>query len=438
LITGGVDMIALDVEMELRESQRQADREFLHDYQRVPDGDWEYWLFMSGRGAGKTLAGSHATIEHLREFGPDAWAVILAPTIGDARKICVEGPTGIYTLFRHEFTEYNKTLLTLEHVDGGRLSVFGGDEPKRLRGPQSTWLWIDELASIMDETVDNVILGNRIGENPRAMLTTTPRKRKMLKEFIDDPRTHLTQVATDANVGLSDKVKRRFYDKYGGTRLGRQELLGEYIEDVEGAMFKSSWIDDNRVAVAPEMERVIVAVDPATTARKVFRKTGEINKKASSDQTGVVVCGKGIDGDYYVLYAIGLRASPATWARKAIDLFDEYGADKIIGERNNGGDMVEAVIRQQWDDAPLDTVHASRGKMLRAEPVALLYEKNRVHHVGVFEGLEDQQTTFPVENELDDELDASVYAITELMNESKNELLMGKVGNGIFNPSIGH
>lgn len=438
MIETGVDMIALEVELELRQKRRQRDRDFLHDYQHVPSGDWDYWLLMGGRGVGKNVTGSHATIEHLREYKSDAWATILAPTIGDARTICVEGPTGIYTLFQHEFVEYNKTLLTLEHVDGGRLKVFGGDEPKRLRGPQHSWLWVDELASIIDETIDMALLGLRLGERPRALFTTTPKKRKMLKSIIDDPRTYLTQVATDRNTGLSAIVKRRLYDKYGGTRLGRQELNGEYVDDVEGAMFKSSWIDNNRVARAPDLERVIVAIDPATTAKIKYKKTGEIDDKRSSNQTGIVVVGRGFDGFYYVLAAEGLRTSPAKWAQRGIKFYDDFGADRIIGERNNGGDLVESVVRNQWEDVPFTTVVASRGKSIRAEPVALLYEQNKIKHVGVFGELEDQLTTFPVANELDDQLDALVYAITELSNDSKTELLMGRVGHGTFNPTNRH
>lgn len=433
--TGEPDIALVETLYIMRRKRAERTRAALLDHQKVPTGPWSTWVIMAGRGSGKTYAGVNAVVEHLREFGPDAWVMIIAPTGDDARDVILEGPSGLWTLFRNEFVSYHRTLLKLKHIGGGQVKVFSGDEPNRLRGPQSTLLWIDEIAIQDDETIDNARFGNRLGPDPKFIATTTPKKRASLKSLLNEPGVVVTRATTDDNPHLSEKARVRLYDKYGGTRLGRQELKGELIEDIDGAMFKSAWIDDARVSVAPELERVVVAIDPAAST-PASNGAGKKARRKKGAETGQVVAGRGVDGDYYVLFGDGYRVTPGTWARKAIELYDQFGADHIIGEKNNGGDMVEHTIRQEWDDAPFSTVWASRGKSTRAEPVALLCEQGRVHFVGVFPELENQLYAFPVEDELKDILDAFVWAITFLMDDDGNEtLLMSRLGDGKFSNS---
>lgn len=382
-----------------------------HQIPPDPDADpsgipWLHWMLMAGRGAGKTDAGAHYVNTYAEEH-PASRIGIIAPTLSDARTICVEGETGL--LHANPAIRFNRSWGELTWSNGARGQLFGAYTPEdtqRLRGPQHHLVWCEELASWrqLDPTWDMMRFGLRLGERPHAIITTTPRPRDRLKRLLADPRTVLSRATTDDNPYLHADVRAELYARYAGTRLGRQELFAELVEDIEGAYWHYGMIERARVVQAPQtLARVVVAVDPAGTHTD------------TSDYTGLCVAARGEDGHFYVLDIRQLRLSPEGWARRALDLLDEYAADRILAERNNGGDMVEATIRSVRRDAPIRTIVASRGKAVRAEPVAALYEQGRVHHVGIFAEAEEQMCSFPVQVEHDDMVDALVYAITDLM-----------------------
>jgi len=410
----------VETELRLRQTRLASIRDGLLPHQRRPAGDWKTWAVVAGRGAGKTFLGSNEVVSECRVGGPNSWPIIIAPTLSDARDVCIEGPSGIWTLFRSEFSDYNRTRLILRHVSGATVKAFGAEKPDRLRGPQSSFLWIDEAAIVDRETIENALFGLRLGVNPRVLLTTTPRPTTFLKETIADPTTVVTKATSFDNPHVSERALDSLRKKFDGTRLGRQELLGEFLEEAEGALWRMVTIDANRIRPEnmPEVVRTVVAIDPATT------------KKKKSDFTGLAVASECVDGNYYTRFSVGLKVSPRVWARRAIDLYHEYEADVMIGEVNQGGDMVETTIQTEWRDAPLKMIHASKGKRVRAEPVATLAEQGRVKYVGKLTSLEDQLINFgyTVEPEHDDELDAHVYTITELMGEEP-ELLFRRLGS---------
>jgi len=412
---------------------KRIDNVVLLPYQEPPKGEWDLWIFRGGRGIGKTFIGSYYVIQFLRRYRKDAHVIIVGPTIGNTKKICLEHPlSGLYTLYKNEFAYYNRSDLILRHRDGGRVQCFGAEKPQRLNGPECNLAWVDELALISEDAWDQLQFCVRIPipqdtptdypKHPHIIATTTPKRRKFLRDLAKESGTIDRKPAhTKDNPHLDETRKKFLVKKYGGTRLGRQELAGEYIDDVEGAMWHFDWIANNRVprvdkdgesllqSYISKMQRIVIAIDPAGMSA------------AKNDETGMSVAGLGEDGDYYVFEINGYHLSPLGWGNKAIDFFDQYQCDKIIGERNNGGEMVESNIRTCWKgknrkDAPVKTIHASRGKAVRAEPVATLYEQGRVHHIGIFEESEEQMCDFPIANELDDRVDSVVYAITELMD----------------------
>jgi predicted phage terminase large subunit-like protein len=253
------------------------------------------------------------------------------------------------------------------------------------------------------EAFDMLMFGLRLGAHPRALFTQTPKPLKVLKDLIAQPTTITVRGATfDNRDNLPDVFFEQIVRRYEGTRLGRQELYAEILEDVEGAFWRMADIDAGRVREHPELVRVVVGVDPAVTH-------GE-----SADETAIVVAGKGIDGDYYVLAIDGYRLTPDGWARRVVDAYDTHSADRVIAEVNQGGEMVEATMRQVRQTLPVKVIRASRGKTVRAEPVAALYEQGRVHHVGTFAVGEQQMCGFPVADDNDDRVDALVYALAEL------------------------
>jgi phage terminase large subunit-like protein len=387
----------------------------LHDWdglwarpnQVAPPGEWLTWLILSGRGWGKTRTGVEWTISRARS-NPRWRIALVARTAADVRDTMVEGESGILACSPPWFTplwEPSKRRITWPN--GAQATTFTAEEPDALRGPQHHDAWADELASwqYAQDTWDNLQFGLRLGTHPRVVVTTTPRPIKILRELISDPTTHITRGTTfdnAANLAPSQVAKLRA--KYEGTRLGRQELGGEVLDDVPGALWTRALLDGYRVRKAPELARVVVGVDPAVTS-------GE-----ESCDTGIVVAGKGIDGQFYVLADRTCHLSPDGWARRSIVALDEFEADRIVAEVNNGGDMVEQTIRTARKNAPVRQVRASRGKRVRAEPIAALYEQGKVHHVGAFAEMEDQMVTFLPEGneESPDRVDALVWALTEL------------------------
>lgn len=375
--------------------------------QLPPDGDWHIWLILAGRFWGKTRTGAEWLAGCALSAPNTRWAVV-APTYADARDTCVEGESGLLAVVDHAVENWNRSLGELTFRNGSKVKLFSADEPDRLRGPQHHGAWCDELAAWRyPETWDQLQFGLRLGTNPRSVVTTTPRPTKLVRSLLESDSTHVTRGSSfDNAANVAESAVEWLRDKYEGTRLGRQELYAELLTDVEGALWTYDTVEAARVRQAPELTRVVVAIDPAVTS-------GE-----DSDETGIVVAGVGIDGAAYVLADLSGRFTPDAWANRALGALGQYQGDRIIAEVNNGGDLVERVLRTVDGSVPYRAVRASRGKQTRAEPVAALYEQGKVHHVGVFTELEEQLTTWtPDSGKSPDRLDALVWALTELMVE---------------------
>lgn len=371
----------------------------------LPQGAWAYWLILAGRGFGKTRTGAETVREWVKS---NRFVNLIGATADDARDIMVQGESGILACCpRWERPEYKPSQRALHWPNGAKSLIFTADEPERLRGKQHEKLWCDELAAWRySDAWDQAKFGLRLGANPQAVVTTTPRPTAMVKALIADAATVTTRGKTaDNRANLAPAFFDAILKRYEGTRIGRQEIAGEILDDNPNALFKRADIDAARVEKAPDLMRVVVAIDPAATSSE------------GSDETGIVAAGCDAKGDVYVLADRSGRATPEGWARAAILAYDEFKADRIVAEQNNGGEMITAVLRSVDARVPAKLVTASRGKAIRAEPIAALYEQHRVHHVGSFARLEDQMVEFdPSEppEKSPDRMDALVWAITEL------------------------
>jgi phage terminase large subunit-like protein len=379
-----------------------------------PPGDWLVWLLLAGRGFGKTRTAA----EDASAYGldnPGSRIAVVAETFSDGRDVCVEGESGLLSCLPESAVKlWNRSLGELVLTNGTIYKLFSGDKPDGLRGYQFHRAWVDELAKFRyaRETWTQLMLGLRLGDDPRCVVTTTPRPISLLRELKDRPNTHVTRGSTfDNAANLAAPFLEEIRERYEGTRVGRQELQGEILDDVPGALWTRQMIDDSRVKSAPDMRRVVVAIDPAVTS-------GE-----DSDETGIVVAGRGVDRKAYVLADRTCRLSPDGWARRAVIAFDEFSGDRIVAEVNNGGDMVENVLRTAAPRIPYKKIHASRGKRVRAEPVAALYEQGKVGHTRAMPELEDQMVSFAPEGTdgSPDRVDALVWALTELMLERRGQ-----------------
>lgn len=374
---------------------------------QLPDeSDWVTWLFLAGRGAGKTRTAAEYLAWQAIINPETRWAIV-APTHADARDTCVEGESGILNVLRDYgvLKDYNRSRSEIFLTNKSRIKLYSGEEPDRLRGPQFHGGWFDELAAFKyPEAWDQYQFGARLGEHPRTIVTTTPRPTKLIKDLLKRDNVRVVRGSTFDNAkNLAPSALAELRLRYENTRLGRQELYGEVLEEVEGALWTRDIIESARVTNCPPLVRIVVGVDPAVTS-------GE-----SSDETGIVVAGITADGHYYVLDDKTLRATPDAWARVAVNTYHEHKADRIVAETNNGGDMVTLLMRQVDSTVSVKKVTATRGKQLRAEPISSLYEQGRVHHVGYFAELEMQMCEWtPQSNESPDRLDALVWAITEL------------------------
>ena len=405
--------------------------------QLAPAGNWFFWLILAGRGWGKTLVGARYVLQNVLTM-PGCIAHVVAPTQADVRGTCFEGVSGLLakmpTALRPT-VKYSSTDLEIRFPhNGSAIRGFSAEKPDRLRGPQCHVAWGDELASWgggdsgradssrggrsrLLETWDNLLYGLRLGTDPRLVLTTTPRPLKFLRMLEAHEKTIVTRGSTLENrANLAETTLKLLYDTYDGTRKGRQELHAEILTDVEGALWTLAQIERCRTYSHPEMIRIVVAVDPATTAQ------------ALSDETGIIVEGLGEDGKIYTLDDVSGKYSPREWAQRTLQAYERWGADCIVAEVNQGGDMVGNTLRAEAEGRAfrLKTIHARRGKYLRAEPVAALYEKDRCRHFGKFTHLERQMTewTGSATEESPDRLDAKVYASLELITGStKNAFL---------------
>jgi phage terminase large subunit-like protein len=384
--------------------------------QLTPEGDWTTWLILAGRGWGKTRAGAEWVIQQAKDH-PGCRIALVGETAADARKVMVDGESGIIECSPPDFKpEYQPTNRMLIWPNGSIAETYNATQPDQLRGPQHHFAWCDEIAKwqYMQASWDQLQFGLRLGKNPRQIVTTTPRPLGLIKKLMNDPDTVVTRGRTyDNAANLAAPFLKQIEESYGGTRLGRQELEGEVLEDIPGALWQRSVIDETRRPEAPaELQRIIVAVDPAASSEE------------GSDETGIVCVGMARDADGYnrgyVLADYSIRGSPDEWAKRAVSLYREFEADRIVAEKNQGGDMVEAVIRAVDRNVPVTLVHASRGKLVRAEPVSALYEQRRVHHVGRFDELEDQMCTFSADSDRregsPDRMDALVWGLSFLFD----------------------
>jgi len=386
---------------------------FSHPHQRPPElaqggAPWTTWLILGGRGAGKTRAGAEWVRAQARI--PGARIALVGETAHDAREVMVEGVSGVLGV--HEDIERPAWIPTrgrLEWPGGAVAECFSAEDPDSLRGPQFSAAWCDELAKWRhaEATFDMLQFGLRLGTRPRQVITTTPRPMRLLKRIMADPTTALTRAGTAANAyHLSPAFLETIVARYRGTRLGRQEIDGEVIEERTDALWTRARLEACRLTAAPACSRIVVAVDPPASATK------------HSAACGLIAAG--LSGDFiYVLAdetASGL--SPAGWARKAIALWRRFEADCLVVEVNQGGDMVRQVIRDEDASVPVTPVRAFRGKYLRAEPIAALYEQGRVKHCGDLSELEDEMCDFGPDGlssgRSPDRLDALVWAVTAL------------------------
>lgn len=413
-------------------------------------GPWSTWLILAGRGFGKTRTGAEtvakwATGSTPLGKGQCSRIALVAETGADARDVMILGESGLCNVGHPDFRPtYHPSKRQVEWPNGAQAWLYNAVEPDQLRGPQHDAAWCDEMAKwrYMQDTWDQLQFGLRLGDHPKTIVTTTPRPLPLIRKLIKDPNVAVTRGATwDNAANMPMSFIREIEDKFSGTRLGRQELEGEILDDIPGALWNREMIDNFREREAPEdLQRVIVSVDPAASNNE------------GSDENGIVVVGLARDKDGYargyVLEDASLKGSPEQWASTAVKMYRKWSADKIVAEKNQGGDMVLSVLRAADRSVPVTLVHASRGKHTRAEPISALYEQGRVHHCGRFDKLEDQMCLFSIDNLRSpamgspDRVDALVWGLTELFDkitarrrvQPKETDAAGKVVNGLWRP----
>ena len=381
--------------------------------QIAPDGVWQTWMVLAGRGFGKTEAGAHWVRERWQSGAMQI--ALIAETQKDLEEVMVPRLLSIHPKDERPTARFRPVRLVWPN--GAQALGYNGTEPGQLRGPEFDTAWVDELAKYRRarELWDMLAFTMRAGDDPRVMVTTTPRPIPVIREIMQDATTVVTRGSTFDNAGnLPAAFLTKLKKRYGGTRLGRQELEAEMLEDLVGALWNLTGIDTTRIDEAPHMRRIVVAVDPSGTS-------GESD---TGDSIGIVIAGKGMDGRGYVLGDYTCKLSPDGWGRRTVDAYKTFGADRVVAERNYGGAMVEHVIRTVDKNVSYKEVTASRGKVVRAEPIAALYEQGRISHVGAFGELEDQMCSMGPEGFVGDgspdRVDALVWALTDLMMADDN------------------
>jgi len=403
---------------------------FLAREEQLPPDEWGtvgcfMWDIRSGRGWGKTRTAAETFI-HAVQYGDFKYPNLVGATADEVRDVMICGESGILACAQKDFfPEFIPSLKKLIWPNGVVSHIYYGSEPDKARGPQSDFLWCDELSKwqFAEETFDNLLLGLRLGQNPLCIVTSTPRPTRFLMDLEKRtdkrgrPSTVTTRGRTQDNFkNLSPVFISTIISKYQGTRLGRQELEGEFLSDNPEALWKRKDIDDNRVTSIPQLVYVVVGVDPAVTS------------KEGSDDTGIIVTGKGANGHGYVLGDYTVHDSPKKWAEAAITAYNLHKANTIVGEVNNGGDLVEMNIKTVNSMIPFESVRASRGKAVRAEPISALYEQGRIHHFGTFPELEDQMAEWvPGSGKSPDRVDALTWSLSslELNNDSYTPSVKG-------------
>ncbi len=385
--------------------------------QRPPDtDDWFCYLMRSGRGAGKTRSGAEWVLERVRQGFKHI--ALIGQTVADVRDTMVEiGPSSILKIAKPEERPlYEPSKRRLVFPSGAIATTFSGDEPDQLRGPQFDSIWVDELAKFKypEETWDNLEFGLRLGDKPQVFVTTTPRPIKLIKLLLKDPKTLDVRFSTLDNAdNLSPAYIQRIQEKYAGTRLGRQELEGEILDDNPNALWQRETIETQRVTQSPVLIRIVTGVDPAVTS-------GE-----DSDDTGIITGGISAAGHYYILGDNTIHGTPNEWGSEVVKAYNRHKGDRVVGEVNNGGDLVESNLRHIDKNISFSSVHASRGKLIRAEPIATLYERGMVHHVGVFPELEDQMCSWQPGEKSPDRMDALVWCLWSLSKPTGTTRISG-------------
>ena len=431
LHSGSLALLPRTQQISLLETLSNAEAEALlydwpfwaRDKQLAPPGDWFGWLILAGRGFGKTRTGAE-WVRWRVETGQARRIALVGRTAADVRDVMVEGESGLLAISPPwNMPKYEPSKRRLTWPNGAMATTYSGDKPDQLRGPQHDTAWFDELAAWRyPDSFDQAMFGLRLGLHPQWIGTTTPRPTALVRQLLADPTVVQARGSTAENrLNLAPLFVTLLERKYGGTRLGRQELEAEILDDTPGALWKRGQIEALRVTKPPELVRIAVAIDPSASSAE------------GAAETGIVVAGLGVDGQGYVLDDLSLHASPAEWAREALAGFHKYHADRIIAEANQGGEMIEQTLRSVLDRGdrlpPFKLVHASRGKQTRAEPVSALYEQGLVHHVGAFAELEDQMTTWVPGEKSPDRMDALVWCLTELM--VKAEAAPMRVGRAV-------
>lgn len=427
------DDIREQVLSELTEDQIE---DLLHDWrflarpeQLAPEGSWQTWIYMAGRGAGKTRSGAEWVREKVKHgYGRGA---LIAPTAGDARDVMIEGESGLLSVSWENDVDHRGQLMgrpiyepskrRVKWANGAIVTAYSADEPERLRGPQHDFGWCDELGAwkYAQMAWDMFLFGLRLGDNPQSMITTTPRPLPIIRAILKAPGTVKTTGSTFSNrANLADQFVTKIVTKFQGTRLGQQELEGILLDDIAGALWTAEMVDEasryfREGGGLPDLRRIVISVDPSGTS----------GSEDEGDEIGLIAAGVAADAagvdQAYVLQDGTIKASPQEWARRVKAMADRWGADLVVAERNYGGAMVEAVIKASGVKCRYKEVVASRGKIVRAEPVAALYEQKRVHHMAMMGKLEAQLLAFTNLGYLGDGSpdrgDALVWAITELM-----------------------
>ncbi|HVM78854.1 MAG TPA: terminase family protein [Stellaceae bacterium] len=382
--------------------------------QRPPPGNWTIWLLLAGRGFGKTRAGAE-WIRTLVETGAAKRVALVAPTAADARDVMIEGESGLLSIApKWDRPQYEPSKRRLTWPSGAVAHAFSADEPERLRGPQFDFAWCDELCAWRYPSAwDNLMLALRLGRHPRVAVTTTPKPVRLLRDLLkrDGKDVVVRRGSTRENAeNLAPAFLAEIMGRYEGTRLGRQELEAELLEDTPGAFWNREQLERCRIESRPEeLARVVVAIDPAG------------GSEPGNDETGIIVAGIDARGHGFVLDDLSGRYRVEEWARKAIGAYKRFNADRIVAETNFGGQMVEATLRTVDPTVSFKAVSASRGKVVRAEPVAALYEQGKISHVGAFPNLEDQMAAFGPDFSRSsagyspDRVDALCWALTELL-----------------------
>ena len=373
--------------------------------QLEPVGDWRTWLVQAGRGFGKTRCASEWTIERALE-NPGCRIALIGRAASDVRDVMVEGESGILACSHDERPEYEPSKRRLTWPNGSTATTFTSERSDQLRGPQFHYGWCDEIASWSSHDAwDQLKFGLRLGDRPRVVVTTTPRPLHMLRKLAQLESTHVTRGSTMDNAqNLSSDFIQAIHDRYQGTTLGRQELEGELLSELPGALFLRRDLDAYRVQHSPDLRRIVVAVDPATTSG------------AESDESGLVVAGLCSNGHLYILEDLSMRGTPDAVCRRAIEAYRLHKADRLVFESNQGGETWRTISEQLDRSVPVKLIHASKGKHARAEPIAARLEQGRLHICGIMPALEDQLTNYVpgMTKQSPDRLDAMVWACTEL------------------------